>query len=124
MTIEVVRHVTVRTPHGGNDEREAKLNPDHDHDHSDDHDPDYDLDDGDDDDEKDKLIIIAMLLFSQTYIFFRQTNSAQCGLSLHNMFWYSNWIYRRKHQMPAKQKEEQQYHHHHKKSTGRKGLTY
>ena len=54
MTIEVVRHVTVRTPHGGNDEREAKLNPDHDHDHGDDHDPDYDHDDGDDDDEKDK----------------------------------------------------------------------
>ena len=43
--MEVVRHVTVRTPHGGNDEREVKFAPgdDHDHDH-----------DEDDDDEKDK----------------------------------------------------------------------
>jgi len=27
VTMEVVRHVTVRTPHGGNDEREVKLDP-------------------------------------------------------------------------------------------------
>ena len=36
MTMEVVRHVTVRTPHGGNDEREVKLDPgDDDHHHHD-----------------------------------------------------------------------------------------
>ena len=47
VTIEVVRQVTARTPHGGNDEREVKLEPDHqhgDHDDDDDHYDDYDHD--------------------------------------------------------------------------------
>ena len=44
VTIEVVRQVTARTPHGGNDEREVKLEPDHRHGDDDDHDDDHDHD--------------------------------------------------------------------------------
>ena len=60
--MEVVRHVTVRTPHGGKDEREVKLAPGDDHDHDHDHDED-------DDDKKDKqLSIMVMPLWSPAYL--------------------------------------------------------
>ena len=59
VTIEVVRHVTVRTPQGGNDEREVKLNPNDDHDH--DEDDNDDDGDGDDHDEDDELVMTMMM---------------------------------------------------------------
>ena len=56
MMMVIMTMVTVRTPQGGNDEREVKLNPDHDHDDGDD-------DDGDDDGDDDMKIIWRCFYF-------------------------------------------------------------
>ena len=72
MTMEVVRHVTVRTPHGGNDEREVKFAPGDDHDH------DHDEDDADEKDKQLTIMVMPLSIVPKLCIFRRKTNSVQC----------------------------------------------